>query len=149
MSGDLEFGEIRVGTAEYDSELEMRHRILREPLGIEWTDDERAWEKTERHFGMVVGGKVVACVLARDLGEGAMKLRQMAVEPERQNSGVGKNLLEKVEDVLRGKGTTRFELNARDLAVGFYEKLGYEKVGEEFVEVGIAHWKMRKDVVVD
>jgi len=35
-------------------------------------------------------------------------------------------------------------LNARKTAVGFYEKLGYEKIGEEFPEINIPHYKMRK-----
>jgi predicted GNAT family N-acyltransferase len=35
-------------------------------------------------------------------------------------------------------------LNARDTAIPFYLHLGYELVGEPFVEVGIPHRKMRK-----
>lgn len=145
----LEFREIEFGSPEYGVELEMRHRILREPLGVEWTEEERGWEPKERHFGMLEEETVVACVLVRELGDGYVKLRQMAVEPERQGSGVGRELLERVEELLWKDGVKQIELNARDVAVGFYAKQGYEKVGEEFVEVGIPHRKMRKGLLGD
>ena len=45
---------------------------------------------------------------------------------------------------MRVEGVSRIELNARDTAAGFYRKLGYRKVGGEFVEVTIPHWKMVK-----
>jgi predicted GNAT family N-acyltransferase len=35
-------------------------------------------------------------------------------------------------------------LHARSTAVPFYAKLGYECVGDEFIEVTIPHWEMRK-----
>ena len=38
-------------------------------------------------------------------------------------------------------------LNARKTAVGFYEKLGYERKGDMFTEVGIAHFKMHKYLI--
>ena len=89
---------------------------------------------------------MVACVLVRRLESGRVKVRQMAVEPERQRSGIGRGLIERVEKLLAGEGVEEVELNARDVAVGFYEKLGYARVGEEFVEVGIPHRKMVKKV---
>jgi len=68
----------------------------------------------------------------------------MAVEPPRQGCGAGRRLLEGVEEQLRVEGVSRIELNARDTAAGFYRKLGYRKVGGEFMEVTIPHWKMVK-----
>jgi predicted GNAT family N-acyltransferase len=35
-------------------------------------------------------------------------------------------------------------MHARKTAMGFYEKLGYEKIGDEFTEVTIPHYKMEK-----
>jgi len=140
----VELREFSFGSSDYEGALALRHRILREPLGVEWTAEERAWEPVERHFGLMENDQVVACVVARPLGEDRFKIRQMAVEPERQREGVGKDLLVRVEARLGVEGVREFELNARDVAVGFYEKLGYTRVGEQFVEVGIPHWKMEK-----
>ncbi len=140
----MEFSEVTFGSPDYEHTLSLRKRILRDPLRLEWSEEEKAWEARERHFVLREEGRVIACVVARDLGENVFKLRQMAVEPKRQKAGLGRVLLERVEGLLIGEGVTGFELNARDLAVGFYEKLGYQRVGDEFVEVSIPHWKMEK-----
>ena len=86
----------------------------------------------------------VACVVVKDLGDRQVKFRQMVVEPERQGEGIGRELLDGVEAMLAEEGVQRFILNARDVAREFYEKIGYETVGEPFEEVGIAHWRMEK-----
>ena len=138
--------EFEFGAEGYERTLGLRKRILRDPLGLEWTAEEIGWEPRERHFALMEGEELVACVVIRPLGEGVVKLRQMAVEPEWQGRGAGRRLLEGVEEALRRDGLKRIELNARDTAVGFYEKLGFGKVGEEFIEVTIPHWKMVKEV---
>jgi predicted GNAT family N-acyltransferase len=37
-------------------------------------------------------------------------------------------------------------VHARDVAVGFYERLGYQSVGEPFVEIGLPHQTMEKEL---
>ena len=138
--------EVEFGSSGYEATLALRKRVLRDPLGLEWTDEEKAWEPKERHFSLWDGDTLVACVVIRPLEEETVKLRQMAVEPEQQGGGAGRVLMEGVESQLREDGVKRVELNARDTAVGFYEKLGYGTVGEEFYEVTIPHWKMVKSV---
>ena len=144
--------EVEFGSPGYEAALQLRKRILRDPLGLEWTAEEEAWEPRERHFVLLgEGGQLHACVVIRPLEEqaGAVKLRQMAVEPDCQSRGFGRALVECVEAQLIRDQVGRVELNARDTAVGFYEKLGYRKSGEEFVEVTIPHWKMVKDLAPD
>ena len=51
------------------------------------------------------------------------------------------------EKDLINRGYRSLELNARDIAVGFYERLGYKIQGERFVEVSIDHYKMTKTLV--
>ncbi len=136
--------EAEFGSEAYGEMLALRKRILRDPLGLQWTEEEESWEPRERHFGGRVDNEMIACVVIRPQGDGAVKLRQMAVEPDLQGTGIGRELLEGVEKILVSHELDRIELNARDTAVGFYEKLGFRKVGEEFVEVTIPHWKMVK-----
>jgi predicted GNAT family N-acyltransferase len=42
----------------------------------------------------------------------------------------------------RTKGITDFHLSAQIGAVGFYEKMGFERSGGEFEEAGIIHVNM-------
>ena len=140
----MQVAEAEFGSKSYGEMLTLRKRILRDPLGLEWTEEEESWESRERHFEGRVDNEMVACVVIRPLGNGRVKLRQMAVEPARQGTRIGRGLLEGVEKILITDEVDRIELNARDTAVGFYERLGFRKVGEEFVEVTIPHWKMVK-----
>jgi predicted GNAT family N-acyltransferase len=91
-------------------------------------------------------GELVGCVSIRWLGEGVVKLRQMAVRTERQGEGVGRRLLAAVLGLLREKEVREVRLHAREAVVEFYEKLGFECFGERFEEVGIAHRAMKRQI---
>ena len=70
----------------------------------------------------------------------------MAVEQDIQKSGIGTSMLKFAEFMAAKNGFGTITLHARKVAVRFYEKHGYEKVGEEFTEVGIPHFKMEKQL---
>ncbi|NNC88377.1 MAG: GNAT family N-acetyltransferase [Akkermansiaceae bacterium] len=137
--------KLEFGSPEYEEALALRRRVLRDPLGIFWTPEEKAMEPGEWQFAGFDDGAVVACVSARWLEGRRVKVRQMAVAPDRQRSGLGRAIMGAVEARLVEEGAAGFELHAREEAVGFYEKLGYTRVGGRFEEVGIPHWKMEKD----
>jgi len=60
--------------------------------------------------------------------------------------GVGAALVHESEAEARRRGYRGMMLHARDIAVGFYERLGYGRIGEPFVEVGIPHQEMGKSM---
>ena len=68
----------------------------------------------------------------------------MAVDKDWQRRGLGARLLGEAENRLASHGARRYYLHARDTAIGFYRKQGYELVGESFEEVTIPHFKMEK-----
>ena len=76
-----------------------------------------------------------------------VNLRQMAVSGESLRQGVGKQLIEFAEKNAKEYGFTNIETAARRAAVAFYEKVGYKKSGDEFLEIGIPHVVMRKNNV--
>lgn len=132
------------GSREYAQEVELRYRLLREPLGLWFRATELEAEESERHFGAFEGRRIVACLVARDLGEGRAHLRQMAVASDRQGRGIGASLLRYVEERLAEDGFREVILHARETAVGFYAKAGYSPEGEPFEEVTLPHRLMRK-----
>ena len=88
----------------------------------------------------------MACVVIKPLGDGLAKLRQMAVAEGRRGQGRGRELVESVEAALRDRGVRRVRMDARKIARGFYEKLGYTVEGDEFIQVTIPHFRMVKDL---
>ena len=68
----------------------------------------------------------------------------MAVQNNLQGKGIGASMMNFAELVARDKGFRKLIMHARKTAVGFYEKLGYKAVGDEFIEVTIPHFLMEK-----
>jgi len=117
------------------------------PLGLNLYDEDLRQEKQQMHFGLFDPSEhLIACIIAVTLSSSAAKLRQMAVHHEHQGKGHGRNLIHCLENHLARSGFTHLFLYARMTAVGFYEKLGYAKVGNEFMEVEIPHIRMEKGI---
>jgi predicted GNAT family N-acyltransferase len=73
------------------------------------------------------------------------KVERVAVLDSHRGAGVGRTMMDILEDVGRDRGFETFLLHSQTQAAGFYERLGYERFGDEFDEAGIPHVKMRKD----
>lgn len=138
------FREILFGSDEYELERRLREDVLRRPLGLSLSDEDLAGEENQLHFGLVESDGLVACVIAAPVSPTAARIRQMAVAPAHQGKGLGRTVMLELEKSLRVRGFRTLELDARAAAVGFYEKLGYCIVGDEFIEVTVPHFRMVK-----
>lgn len=77
------------------------------------------------------------------LTAGGIKLERFAVLEQYRNQQAGAALLRAVlHDVQAAHPAATVYLNAQLPAVRFYERHGFEKVGEMFEEAGIQHYKM-------
>ncbi|HSK47266.1 MAG TPA: GNAT family N-acetyltransferase [Coriobacteriia bacterium] len=81
-------------------------------------------------------------------GDDRLQLRQVAVLPEFQGTGIGRLLVRELEQWARESGAREVWLNARDNAFPFYERLGYQFTGETFISelTKIPHRSMRKSL---
>ncbi len=126
----------------YEGELELRFRVLREPLGHTRQDVAFPFERDSLHLVAHEDGAVVGCVLFHTENARSGRLFQMAVAA--QGRGLGAQLVRALEQALRERGVQHVHMHARASAIGFYEKLGYQVYGEPFVEVGIEHRPMQR-----
>jgi ribosomal protein S18 acetylase RimI-like enzyme len=124
--------------------LDLRYRVLRAPLGMPPGSERYGAEDACLHFVAVAAGLVVGCVVFHPQSETGGRLLQMAVDPAWQGRGVGRLLVEELEREVGRRGFRSVLLHARQGAIGFYERLGYECEGEPYVEVGIPHRTMIK-----
>jgi len=131
----------------YTQVIDLRQRILRAPLGLDIRNDDLAAEIEQIIFVYEEEGKVLGCVLLQQYDATTFKLRQMAVDAAMQGKGIGAALINAADLYAVQVGKHKMILHARDVAIPFYLKLGYETVGPEFLEVGIPHHKMEKLLV--
>lgn len=73
------------------------------------------------------------------------QIRGMAVLENYQKKGIGNALVKEAEKLLYDKNINFIWFNARENAVGFYEKLGYKTFGTRFDISGVGfHFVMYK-----
>ena len=129
---------------QYKKMVELRNEILRKPLGLTFNQGELENDKNDILLGAFEDDQILACCILTKIGLDTCQLRQMAVLPKMQKSGIGASLIDFAEHVARDSGFRNIIMHARKTAVGFYEKQGYSLDGEEFEEVTIPHYQMKK-----
>jgi N-acetylglutamate synthase-like GNAT family acetyltransferase len=73
------------------------------------------------------------------------QIRFMAVDQDVQNNGIGKSLMLDMELAAKASGVQEIILHAREIALPFYDKLGYQLVEKSHLLFGeIQHFLMRK-----
>jgi predicted GNAT family N-acyltransferase len=94
--------------------------------------------------GRLLYGEAAA---TRNGGEPSVgSLGRLAVVEAARGLGVGAALVRRIEAAARERGLTAVDLHAQTHALGFYERLGYEAYGPEFLDAGIPHRAMRRPV---
>jgi predicted GNAT family N-acyltransferase len=108
-------------------------------------------EDLERDELDVVSDHAVAVVEGVVVGTGRLlptgTIGRMAVSEQGRGQGVGAAVLACLEDRARERGFGVVELHAQVHAAGFYDKAGYTPYGEVYLEAGIEHVSMRKELL--
>jgi len=142
----MAFSNVRIRAADWDVDAEalraVREQVfVREqgvPVELEWDE----FDPLCQH--------VVAEAARQAIGTGRLlpdgHIGRMAVLEPWRGQGVGSGLLEALLRLARDRGMSRVRLNAQSRALAFYQRHGFVAEGEEFIEAGIAHRSMWRDV---
>lgn len=144
---EIILAEIDFASPEMDEALHVRNSVLRKPLQMtyEVVDIENEWNS--HHLAAFrPDGQILGVLVLKPLSSDVVKMRQVAVQQNQQNAGIGKALVSFSESFSMKKGFKRIELHARLTAVPFYKQLNYQTFGDIFKEVGIDHYFMFKDL---
>lgn len=128
-------------TPTYVQAVQLRHRVLREPLQRDINDDPLHEEHDQVHFAAWEGDLLAGTCTLRRAGTG-LQMRQVAVEPSQRGGGVGRALVRACEAYAKRAGASALFCHARSVAEAFYKRCGWQPVGERFEEVGIEHVRM-------
>jgi N-acetylglutamate synthase-like GNAT family acetyltransferase len=126
--------------ADFKAYYALRYKVLREPWGHPKGTEKDDYEPISEHFmavnekGAVVG---VAKLYAKDERTG--HISHLAVAPETQQQGVGRLLLETVEQRARARGFHTIGTMARVTATAYFEKYGFRIAGMPTPHLGTIH----------
>ena len=139
--------EVRVarGPGEVEAALALRYRVFCQEQGVALEADQDGHDPEALHLVALDGGRLVGtCRLLFD--DGVARLGRMAVDPDVRGRGIGAAILATAEREAGAARAARIRLHAQTAARSLYERGGYVARGDEFVEEGIAHIEMEKQL---
>lgn len=118
--------------------LQLRSQILREGRPLDQCQFEGDNEDQTFHLGAFIDEKLVSVASfyldkhPELSGEYHYRLRGMATAQEFRRQGLSSALLRTAFPMIKKNSVHLVWCNARSSAIGFYHKVGFEKVGSEF-----------------
>jgi predicted GNAT family N-acyltransferase len=135
---------------EYQRYYELRWKILRSPWNQPRGSEQDDMEQSSHHLMVVENDHDVIAVGRLHFNSiREAQFRYMAVDIAQQRRGAGTLLLEALESKAAELGAACIVLDAREHALRFYHKQGYQAEGPGQVLFNtIPHVKMRKHIVL-
>jgi len=133
---------------EFERYRDLRWKILRAPFNqprITEQDD----DGTVDYPIMVceIDGIPIGVGRAHFISDNEAQIRSISVEEEWSGKGIGSIVLKELEKIVTAKGAKRIIIHARNNAIEFYKKNGYEVVEPSYTLFGkIEHTLMDKIV---
>lgn len=114
---------------EWTQYYQLRWQILRKPWGQPQGSEQDECEQQAIHK-MVINeqGDVLAVGRLEKVGQYQGQIRFMAVSENARGQGLGQQIIKALEQQASQLGMHEINLNARESAVGFYQKLDYKQV---------------------
>jgi ribosomal protein S18 acetylase RimI-like enzyme len=130
----------------------VRHPVLRFGKPIESCRFEGDDLPTTKHFGLFYEDQLSAVISVFEeksilfFEENQFQIRGMAVLEQHQKKGFGEAFLKYCENYIQNNKGSVIWFNAREIAIGFYEKASYQKIGDSFeiADIGIHYVLFKK-----
>jgi ribosomal protein S18 acetylase RimI-like enzyme len=133
---------------DFDKYYDLRWRILRKPWNQPIGSEKDDLENSSIHVMVCKKDRIpIGVGRAYFNSPEEAQIRYMAVEENYLGKGVGSLILRELEKRIKEKGGIYVVLNARESAVDFYKKHGYDIVEKAHTLFGsIPHFKMQKNL---
>ena len=131
----------------YQDALALRHSVFVEEQKVSPTIEIDEKESSCIHVVRYDQKKQpVATARLYPLNKQTYKLQRVAVLERERGNNYGKEIMTFIEELAKSEGATEIILGAQNHALAFYEKLGYEKCSDQYVEADILHYDMKKNI---
>jgi predicted GNAT family N-acyltransferase len=131
---------------ELEACFRLRWRLLRAPWSQPPGSERDELDETAHHVcARISSGELVAVGRLHFRDAETAQIRYVATAERYRGLGIGRAIVERLEQLARDRGATVVILNARESAVPFYERLGYAVCGDGPTLYGvIGHNRMIK-----
>ncbi|MFC2014987.1 GNAT family N-acetyltransferase [Chloroflexota bacterium] len=126
--------------------LEIRKKVFVEEQGISSDLDLDGNDSDALHVIVKKLDEPVGTVRIRFLTTQQAKLERMAIMKPSRGSGIGRQVITFLEKELKTRGIEQIVLHAQHNSIDFYNKCGFKSTSLPFLEAGIRHVSMEKDI---
>ena len=136
----------RIDSEIYRDALNIRYKVFVDEQNVpeELEIDER--ESSSLHAVLYDAGKAIATVRIYPFKPNVYKVQRVAVLKDYRSQGIGRRLMQEVEKKVQMQKNQQLILDSQNYAIPFYEKLGYGILSSEFMDAGIPHHTMIKNI---
>ncbi len=129
-----------------DDELEIRR--IRETVFVQeqGVPLELEWDGKDPQYGHILAVASDGSAVGTGRLSPSGHIGRMAVLAGHRRRGIGSALLERLLELAQKRGLSSVYLNAQTEAVSFYVHHGFQTEGEIFMDAGIPHIRMLRDV---
>ncbi|MDO7345544.1 GNAT family N-acetyltransferase [Bacillus stercoris] len=134
--------------ADLHEALKIRRGVFIEEQHVSEADEFDEFDTLQEHCQHILvyhENQPVGTGRARIVGHTA-KLERICILKPYRKYGLGKIIVSGLEEIMKEKGLTSYKLHGQTQAAGFYQKLGYQTSSQEFMEDGIPHVLMTKEI---
>ena len=126
--------------------IRTRVFVIEQNIAANLETDE--FENTSTHYLVGNGEGFIATARSRFLEDKeTAKIERVAVLKEARGKGVGRQLMDYIlNDLYTYPHLKTIKLGSQNTAIGFYQKLGFQIIGEEYIDADIPHHLMMKIV---
>ncbi len=141
---DFEVRRLRT-PGELDAALELRYEVFCIEQGVPRSEERDGRDQTGLHLIALRDDGVVATCRLVFVGS-TVQFSRLAVSRSARRQGIATALLKMADSETRAGGANRIVLHAQTYARSLYDQAGYIPRGRAFVEAGIEHIAMEKQL---
>jgi predicted GNAT family N-acyltransferase len=140
--------ELTIKQVNYIQEIEsikmIRQIVFQEEQGVDPILEFDGYDEICQHLLAYLDNQPVGTTRIRFIDETTAKIERVAVLSHARGQGIATELMKVSLTLIKDSNCTKVIVNAQEYIKEFYQKLGFEIIGDRFEEAGIPHVKMIK-----
>jgi predicted GNAT family N-acyltransferase len=128
--------------------FDLRWRLLRAPWQQPKGSEQDVLEDKAYHVMVKAEtGEIVGVGRIHEVSAGQWQIRYMAVDEGYRGQGIGAMILRQLESHAQSQSAKQIILNARETAIGFYSRHGYQVCGDAPTLFGVIKHKYMQKIL--
>lgn len=125
--------------------VSLRLEVFVNEQGIDRKEEITGDDYLFNHFYLYIGDVLVSYARARYIDDYCL-IGRVVTKKEYRNKGYSSEVIRYIEQAALKDNVHLIKLHAQDVSLGFYLKLGYQVVSDQYYEAGVPHHNVEKRI---